>query len=77
MKNIIITFLLLCLVIASIILIDKKINKLEIELITTKEKVANDSILVSQYQSAMYEFIQTNPDCANKFQKLLEKRDLK
>ena len=77
MKNIIITFIIVCLVVLAIISVDRKINRLEFELINAKEKVVNDSILVNQYQNAMYEFIRRNPDCATKFQDLLEKQDIK
>ena len=77
MKNITIASIVVCLVIVCIITVDKRINKLEDELITAKEEMANDSILVHQYQDAMYQFMHTNPDCADRFQQLLESKDLK
>ena len=76
MKNITIASLVVCLVIVCIITVDKRINKLQDELITAKEEMANDSILVHQYQDAMYQFMYTSPDCAHKFEQLLENKDL-
>ena len=77
MKDIIITFTIVCLVIGSIMLVDRMTDRLNAELTEAKEKIVNDSILVSRYQEAMYKFTQTNPDCATKFQSILEKSDIK
>ena len=75
MRDIVITFTIVCLVIGSIMLVDRMTDRLNAELTEAKERVVNDSILVSQYQAAMYELMHTDPDCAGKFQKLLEKNE--
>ena len=54
---------------------DQKISRLENELINVREKIANDSILIYEYQRAMGEMIHESPECAIKFSSILEKID--
>ena len=53
---------------------NNRIKTLNIEIGDIREKSYNDSVLLSEYQEALYQYMQTDPKAAVEFMKLMEKQ---